>query len=84
MRIPLIPGLDDDGGFIDAAGALLSELRRIRAVRVLPYNPLTRSKYAAVGKVATLPAAEAPADEELRRVAERLRSFGLDAGSGRD
>ena len=84
IRIPLVPGINDDDRFIDAAGALLSGLGRIRGVKVLPYNPLARSKYAAVGKEDAMPQVAPPSDEELRRVAGRLRSFGLNALSGRD
>jgi len=84
IRIPLVPGINDDDRFIDAAGALLSGLGRIRGVKVLPYNPLARSKHAAVGKEDAMPQVAPPSDEELRRVAGRLRSFGLNALSGRD
>ena len=84
VRIPLVPGLNDDERFIDAAGALLSGLGGVRAVTVLPFNPLARSKYAALGKPETMPPTAPPPDEELRRVAGRLRSHGLNANSGRD
>ncbi len=84
IRIPLIPGINDDDGFIDAAGALLSGLGHIQAVKVLPFNPYARSKYAALGKEAVTPPGPPPSDEELRRVAGRLRTFGLNATSARD
>jgi len=84
VRIPLIPGMNDDGRSIDAAGALLGGLGHIQAVKVLPFNPLARSKYAALGKEAPMPQAAPPSDDELRRVAGRLRAFGLNALSGRD
>jgi len=53
-------------------------------VKVLPFNPYARSKYAAVGRADTMPEVPPPSDEELRRVAERLRGHGLPAASGRD
>lgn len=84
VRLPLIPGMNDDDGCVDAAGALLSGLVGIRAVKVLPFNPYARSKYAAVGRADTMPEVPPPSDEELHRVAERLRGQGLPAASGRD
>jgi len=84
IRVPLVPGINDDDRFIDAVGALLSRLGHIQAVKVLPFNPLAHSKYAALGKEDAMPQAAPPSDEELRRVAGRLRTFGLNAISGRD
>lgn len=84
VRLPLVPGINDDDRAVDAAGALLGGLAQIRAVRVLPLNPLARSKYAALGREAPTPEMTPPSDDQLRRVVERLRSFGLKAVSGRD
>ena len=84
IRIPLVPGINDDDLFIDAAGALLSGLEHIQAVKVLPFNPFAHSKYAALGKEDAMPQGAPPSDEELRRVAGRLRTFGLNAVSGKD
>ncbi len=84
VRIPLVPGINDDDASIDAAGALLGGLEAIQAVTVLPFNPLARSKYAALGRDDPMPQSPPPSDEQLRRVAERLRSFGVNALSGSD
>lgn len=50
IRIPVIPGVNDDERFREEADALLSGLAGIRAVKRLPYNPYARSKYEAVGR----------------------------------
>ncbi len=84
IRIPLVPGVNDDDGCIDAAAALLSGLENIQAVKVLPLNPFVGSKYAALGKEGMTPSGSPPSDAELRRVAGRLRAFGLNAVSGKD
>lgn len=84
VRIPLIPGLNDDDRAIDAAGALLCELPYRPTVKILPFNPYPRSKYAAVGREHHLPGGAPTSDAELRRVAQRLRGLGLHAVSGRD
>ncbi len=84
IRIPLVPGVNDDDESVDAAGALLGGLGHIQAVKALPFNPFARSKSAALGKEDTMPEGAPHSDEELRRVVERLRTFGLNAVSGRD
>lgn len=52
IRIPLIPGINDDDAFRDAAEELLSSLQGIRDVKRLPCNPYARSKYEAMGRPA--------------------------------
>jgi pyruvate formate lyase activating enzyme len=79
IRIPLIPGLNDDTRFVNEVGKFLSGLAHIRAVEVLPFNALARSKYAALGKKDALPEADPPSEKELGRIIESLRAFGLNA-----
>lgn len=67
IRIPLIPGVNDDERFLRAAGELLRGLEGIRAVRLLPFNALSHSKYEAVGREDTMPDASPPSDEALAR-----------------
>jgi pyruvate formate lyase activating enzyme len=55
IRIPQVPGFNDDQRFRDEADALLSGLAGIREVKRLPYNPYARSKYEAVGRTAPPP-----------------------------
>lgn len=67
IRIPLIPGVNDDERFLRAAGELLRGLEGIRAVRLLPFNALSHSKYEAIGREDTMPDASPPSDEALAR-----------------
>lgn len=84
IRIPLIPGYNDDDINIDTTGSFLSGIDGIKKVIILPYHSLARSKYRALGLVDTLPCVASPSDETLRKTAERLCAFGLNAASGRD
>ena len=72
IRIPLIPGVNDDERFLRAAGELLRGLEGIRAVRLLPFNALSHSKYEAVGREDTMPDASPPSDEALARARAEL------------
>jgi pyruvate formate lyase activating enzyme len=79
IRIPVIPGFNDDPESIDAIGALLGGLRNIVAVRLLPYHP-ARSKYEALGCPDTMPEVEAPSKAGLADIAARLGRFSLTVG----
>jgi pyruvate formate lyase activating enzyme len=50
IRIPRVPGVNDDDTFRDEAEKLLSGLPGIRAVKFLPFNDYARSKYEALGR----------------------------------
>lgn len=63
-------------GKIAAMAAFLSELPRIRGVRLLPYHNYAASKYEALQMLATLPA-RLPSEEALENARTMLRSAGL-------
>jgi glycyl-radical enzyme activating protein len=71
IRIPVIPGFNDDPESIDAIGGLLSGLRSIVGVRLLPYHQ-ARSKYEAIGCTDTMPEVEAPPEDRIDAIAAQL------------
>ncbi len=84
IRIPLVPGVNDNDDFLESAGSFMAGLKQIQKVKVLPYHSLAGSKYLSIGKENTMPDVESPSDERLREVAGKLRRYGLNAVSGRD
>jgi pyruvate formate lyase activating enzyme len=50
VRIPLIPGVNDDRPNLEAVAHFLSGARALRRVELLPYNVLAGAKYRAVGQ----------------------------------
>ena len=83
VRIPLVPGCNDDDVTLHGIGKLLGELN-IEKVKVLPYHSLARSKYRALGMQDTMPDVASPTDDRLHEVADLLKSHGVNAVSGRD
>ena len=65
IRVPYVPGYND--GEVAAITAVLSELKNVVAVRVLPYHNFAGSKYAALGMENTLPP-ERPSEETVNAV----------------
>lgn len=82
VRIPLVPGCNDDGRTLAQAGDFLAGLR-VERVRVLPYHALARSKYRALGLNDTMPEVAPPSDADLDCAVEALRRRGVEAISGR-
>lgn len=84
IRIPFVPGYNDDEKNLKATGKFLSTLKGIAKVKLLPYHDYARSKYSAIDMKDTLPVVDIPTDDELHLAAALLCSYGLNAVSGRD
>ncbi len=82
IRIPLIPSINDDQ--IESIGRFLTALKHIRKVTLLPYYDFSSFKYIALEMENTLPAVETPDDCRLTEAVGTLKSFGLNAVSGKD
>jgi len=88
IRIPLVPGHNDDENNIRAtAGFILNELHnRVLQVQLLPFRPIGAEKYAALGiayPMAHIRHWERPEYEEAtHRLAAILASYGINARAG--
>ncbi len=76
IRIPLIPGFNDDRDTLEAIGRLLLALPHLVGVRLLPYH-LARQKYQTVGRPDTMPDVALPGPEQVATAADILRRHGL-------
>ncbi len=77
IRIPVIPGVNDDDANLDATAAFLRPLPGITRVDLLPYHPTGEAKFARVGMDYTLHGTEAPGAARLETLAGPLRAAGL-------
>lgn len=76
LRMPLLPGINDDDENLDRVAGFLAELG-VRTLHVLPYHRLYLDKYEALGLTPGLPELEPPTPADLERVTERLRKHGV-------
>lgn len=83
IRIPFVPGCNDSVENMEATGKFLSSLK-IETVKLLPYHSLARSKYAAIQMEDTLPGVESPAETAIQQAVSVLRTYGVNAKSGRE
>lgn len=81
IRIPLIPGINDDAANIRATGSFLASLN-LRDVYLLPYHNIAIDKYARLGKSYPLPDLPSLVAEQLDGVSQMLKAFGLHINIG--
>ena len=74
IRIPLVPGYNDDAETLDGIGRMLSTVNITKA-KLLPYHSYARSKYLSLGIPDTLPDVERPSSEKLEAAAKLLRGY---------
>jgi len=77
IRVPVIPGVNDDEANLDATAAFLRPLSGIRQVDLLPYHPTGEAKFARVGMDYALHGTPSPTHERLETLASHFRARGL-------
>jgi pyruvate formate lyase activating enzyme len=82
IRIPLIPGFNDDRDNLDRTAAFVASLARRHPVFVLPFHALGAEKWRRIGLEPPAEGYREPDAEDLRAAAERLANHGLDVRIG--
>ncbi len=80
IRVPVVPGINDDAANLDATADFLAPLAGVRRVDLLPYHPTGEAKHGRVG----LPGASfaTPDPVAMAGAAARFRARGLDTRIG--
>jgi len=82
VRLPLIPGVNDDEQNIDATAAFLASLEKQYPLHLLPYHRVGSDKYRRMGKPYPMTGLEPPSEEQTALIAEHMRSYGLEVRVG--
>lgn len=77
IRVPIIPGINDDEGNLGATADFLVSLPGIRQVDLLPYHPTGEAKFARVGMTYALHGIPSPSIQRLETLAALFRAKGL-------
>ncbi len=77
VRLPIIPGVNDDLPNAENMGAFLHTLRRIDMVEVLPYHDVMLSKYRRFGWIYRLGQVPPLDPARMREIVEVLSRYGL-------
>jgi pyruvate formate lyase activating enzyme len=83
IRLPLIPGINDDGKNIERTGAFISSLAGVIQVHILPYHRCADVKYNRLGlKPDTGADVERPPRDQLESIARQLEKYDLQVKIG--
>lgn len=77
LRIPLIPGINDDEKNLLESGKFLASLPHLQNVELMGYHDIAQAKYEALGREYALTGIKPPPEAVMQYAADVLRSFGL-------
>ncbi len=73
IRIPVVPGVNDDPNLVVDMARFIDSLGNIVAVRLLAYHSLAGSKYASIGRPNRMPQVESPSRGHLAALAALMQ-----------
>jgi pyruvate formate lyase activating enzyme len=82
VRLPIIPGVNDDLDNLRATGAFVARLGGSGRIDLLPYHNAAMSKYERLHRTYRLPGLHTPSNERLSEIAYLLQGFGLQVNVG--
>ncbi|MPN40590.1 Pyruvate formate-lyase 1-activating enzyme [bioreactor metagenome] len=77
IRIPIIPGINDDDANLEETGKFLSALNGIEQINLLPYHNIAMEKYKRLGSEYSLADIKTPSDDRMDEIAQKLKAFGF-------
>ena len=82
IRIPLIPGVNDDVENLDRTGSFLNRLPGVKKVHILPYHDFQKSKYTRFEMQDSTGNITLPTQDMILDAKKRLENFGLEVAIG--
>ncbi len=82
LRVPLIPGYNDDRRNLDAIGSLAASLGRRQRIHLLPYHSLATAKYERLSRKHPMDGVASPSAAAVQAAADQLAAYGLDIQIG--
>ena len=77
VRIPLIPGVNDDDANLRQSAELLASLPNITGVELMGYHDIAAAKYEALGMPYQLNGTKPPTTEHMQQAGSILEEYGL-------
>lgn len=82
VRVPLIPGVNDDSDNIRATGAFVAGCKSVEGIDVLPYHPSATAKYKKLGRQYKGMQFTVPSQEQLHYTVSLLKEHVSDVRIG--
>ena len=77
VRIPLIPGINDDQENLVESGKFLASLPKLEGVELMAYHNIAQAKYEALSREYKLANTKPPTEDAMLHAMEILRSYDL-------
>jgi len=77
IRVPIIPGVNDDQSNLEATAAFVRPRTGVQQVDLLPYHPTGEAKFARAGLDYALHGTQTPTHDRLETLAAHFRARGL-------
>lgn len=82
LRVPVIPGINDDEESVRQIGTFAAALPHLAQVDILPYHQAAAEKHHRLNRTYGLPETRPPSDERMAEIAQILEEFGLQVKIG--
>lgn len=82
IRVPIVPGINDDDATVQQIGAFAGALPHVTGVDILPYHHIAIDKYLRLNKPYRLFETRQPSAERMRAIAQQLQAFNLSVTIG--
>lgn len=82
IRIPVIPGFNDEKANLEATGRFAASLRGVIRVDILPYNRGGKEKSARLTAQSKYMQVESPDEEQMNSIAKNLSKYGFEVKIG--
>lgn len=77
VRVPLVPGVNDDEENIRGIATLVADLGVIPSIHLLPFHPGASGKYRALGMPYAMDGVRSPAAEHVKSLASLITAHGV-------
>jgi pyruvate formate lyase activating enzyme len=77
LRVPVVPGINDDPQNLDAVGEFAASLPHLERVDILPYHPSALGKYERLDKPYHLSGTQTPSEDRMNEISHLLEQYNL-------
>jgi pyruvate formate lyase activating enzyme len=77
IRVPILPGLNDDDRHLDAVARFAASIQGVRQVNLLPYHELGTHKNEHLGRIDAPHPVSSPSADDMKAAADRFRAAGI-------
>jgi pyruvate formate lyase activating enzyme len=77
VRVPLIPGINDDEENLECCASFLNSLPRLRGIELMPYHEIGIAKYQALGKTYRLERITPPKEDQVLKAENYFLNYDL-------